>query len=216
MRSVLPLALVALLAGCSTPGEAPEGTGDAHPWLPGDRWTYRLTLSDGPATDDWRVLGPAVLDGRAVLQVASTTVRSQGSSSEVGSFDARTLALRHVDAEDLVLDFDPAEVWLVPAADRTYTTQVSEARPEGTRTARVSYTVTHEGQDVIDTEAGVFSAERFTVRKTTFTDTGSREESSVYWWAPVAVNVVRQDAGGVTVRTLTGYELMEGTRTVPG
>ena len=218
-RTVAALLAALILAGCAFPG---DGTVDdegapAHAWLPGDRWSYRLALSDGPATDEWTVLGGASFGDTPVLQVQSTTVRASGaSSSEVGSFDARTLALRHVEGDGLVLDFDPAEVWLLPAEDRTYTSQVTETRPQGQRTARIAYTVTYEGEDSIDTEAGFFSAERFTVRRTTLLEGGSREETSTYWWAPVAMNVVRQDSGGVTVKTLTSYALVDGPRTVPG
>lgn len=211
------VAVPALLAGCADE-QTPSGddAGPALAWLEGDRWSYRLSLSDGSATDDWTVLGPAVVNGHDVVQVASTTVRQRGTSSEVGSFDARTLALRHVDGDGITLDFDPAEVWLMPPEDRSYQTQITEARPAGTRTARASYTIVHEGEDVIDTEAGVFSADRFLVRKTTFTDAGSREEVSTYWWSPAVANVVRQDVSGATVRTLTSYELVDGTRAVPG
>lgn len=217
MRWAVLLLLALLLAGCSG-REVPPAAEDAapSPWLAGDRWAYRLALVDGDATDDWTVLGPALFGDQAVIQVASTTTRQRGTSSEVGSFDARTLALRHVEGDGLVLDFDPAEVWLLPVGDRTYETTITETRPQGQRTARASYTVTHEGQDVVETGAGVFSAERFTVRKTTFMDGGSREEASTYWWSPAAMNVVRQDSGGTTVKTLTSYSLVDGPRSVPG
>lgn len=211
------LLLLVLLAGCADRDAAPaDGDATPRPWLRGDAWSYRLALSDGDATDDWRVLGVAVFGGVEVIEVASVTARQRGTSSEVGSFDARTLALRHVDAEGLTLDFDPAEVWLMPPEDRSYQTRVTETRPEGVRTARVAYAVVHEGEDVIDTEAGTFAAERFTVRKTTLGAAGSREETSTYWWSPVVANVVRQDVGGQTVRTLTSYALVDGPRTVPG
>lgn len=218
MRPAFALLAAFLLAGCFGRDAGPGGEGGAGapaPWLFGDRWTYRLQLGCGEARDEWVVQGTTDLEGRTLVQVRSITTGCL-EADEIGSFDARTLALRHVQTGDIRVTFDPAEVWLLPAQDRTYAVRKTVDAGEGTVEERATYTIDHIGPETIETDAGNFAAERFEVVRTVLLPGASRETRSTYWWSAVAMNVVRQDSSGETVRSLVEYRLADGSRTVPG